>query len=61
MSSQYGDVGLLTADIGWLIWGTLANFTGFRVLASLLHRSTDVNQTLDMFGRPLGWYTIYTF
>jgi len=40
--------GLLTADIGWRVWGTPANFNGFRVLASLLHRrrSTEANQTL---------------
>jgi len=40
--------GLLTAEIGSLIWGTPANFNGFRVFASLLHRrrSTEANQTL---------------
>ena len=40
--------GLLTAEICWRVWGTPANFNGFRVLASFLHRrrSTDVNQTL---------------
>jgi len=40
--------GALTAEIGWRVWGTPANFKGFRVLASLLHRrrSTEVNQTL---------------
>ena len=38
----------LTAEIGWRVWGTPANFDGFRVLASLLHRrrSTEVNVTL---------------
>jgi len=29
--------GLLTAEICWRVWGTLANFNGFRVLAALLH------------------------
>jgi len=29
--------GPLTAEIGSAIWGTSANFNGFRVLASLLH------------------------
>ena len=40
--------GLLTAEIGSGVWGTLANFNRFCVLASLLHRrrSTEVNQTL---------------
>jgi len=26
-----------TAEIGWLVWGTPANFNWFRVLAALLH------------------------
>jgi len=29
--------GLLTAEIRWRLWGTAANFNGFRVLAALLH------------------------
>jgi len=29
--------GLLAADIGPVVWGTPANFNGFRVLAALLH------------------------
>ena len=29
--------GLLTAEIRWRVWGTPANFNGFRVLATLLH------------------------
>ena len=42
------NVGSLAAEIGSGVWGTAANFNGFRVLASLLHRrlSTEVNQTL---------------
>jgi len=41
--------GPLTAKIGWWVWGTPANFNGFRNLASLLHwcLSTEVNQTLQ--------------
>jgi len=37
----------LAAEIVSAVWGTPANFNGFRVLASLLHRrrSTEVNQT----------------
>jgi len=48
--------GLLMAEIGWGVWGTTANFNGFRVLASLLHRrrSTEVNQTLHDVWRLLG-------
>ena len=36
------------AEIGWRVWGTPANFNGFRVLASLppRRRSTEANQTL---------------
>jgi len=39
---------LLAAEIILLVWGTPANFNGFRVLASLLQRrrSTEANQTL---------------
>jgi len=38
---------LLAAKIVSLVWGTAANFNGFRVLASLLQRrrSTEANQT----------------
>jgi len=40
--------GLLTADICWRVWGTPANFNGFRVLAALLHVTlvVEVSQTL---------------
>jgi len=40
--------GLLTAEIGWRVWGTPANFNGFRVLAALLHGTlvVGVSQTL---------------
>jgi len=37
MSPQYGELGPLAAEIVSLIWGTPANFNGFRVLAALLH------------------------
>jgi len=40
--------GPLTAESGWQVWGTPANFNGFYVLALLLHRHrlTEANQTL---------------
>jgi len=40
--------GPLTAEIGLGVWGTLANFNGFRVLATLLHGTlvVGVSQTL---------------
>jgi len=36
--------GLLTAEICWRVWGTPANFNGFRVLAALLHGIYTVSQ-----------------
>ena len=46
MSSQY--FGLLAAVIGPVVWGTPANFNGFRVMAALLHGTPvlGVSQTL---------------
>jgi len=40
--------GLLAAEISPVVWGTPANFNGFRVLAALLHGSqvVSVSQTL---------------
>ena len=40
--------GLLAAEICWRVWGTPANFNGFRVLAALLHSIPvlGVSQTL---------------
>jgi len=49
------NVGPLTTEIDLGVWGTPANFNGFYVLASLLHRrrSTEVNQTLhDVWPSP---------
>jgi len=37
MSHNMVNIGPLTAEIGWWVWGTPANFSGFRVLAALLH------------------------
>jgi len=39
----------LAAEIGLPVWGTPANFKGFRVLAALLHGSqvVSVSQTLQ--------------
>ena len=38
----------LTAESGWGVWGTSANFNAFRVLATLLHGTlvVGVTQTL---------------
>ena len=45
---QYGELRPLAAQIGLPVWGTPANFNGFRVLAALLHGSklVSVSQTL---------------
>jgi len=42
------NIGLPTAEICWRVWGTPANFNGFRVLAALLHGTLvlGVSQTL---------------
>jgi len=47
MSSQYGELGPLTAEIDRVVWGTPANFNGFRVLAALMHGTPvlSVSQT----------------
>jgi len=36
-SSSMVNYGLLTAEICWRVWGTPANFNGFRIVAALLH------------------------
>jgi len=56
--------GLPAAEIISLVWGTTANFNGFRVLASLLqpHRSPEANQTLhDVWLSTWLLHYIYTF
>jgi len=57
--------GLLAAEIVSLVWGTPANFNGFRVLAALLHGTVvvvvsqtaafDRGRHLYSAGRPSGW------
>ena len=54
--------GPLAAEICWRVSDTSANFTGCRVLASLLHRrrSVEVNQTLhDVWPSPALVHHIY--
>ena len=65
VSSQYvANFGPLTAEIGSGVWGTLEQIsTGF---ASCLRYCSDVahrrpTELCTMFGRLMGWYTIYTF
>jgi len=53
--------GPLAAEIGSGVWGTPGKFQRASRLAfvSAATHSSEANQTL--FGRLLGWYTIYTF
>jgi len=54
--------GPLAAEIGLPVWGTSANFSGFRVLAALLQRrrSTEANQALhDVWPSPGLVHNIY--
>jgi len=56
--------GQLAAEVGLVVWGTLANFNGFRFVASLLQRrrSTEANQTLhDVWPSPGLVHYIYIF
>jgi len=39
MSQQYGELGPLTAEICWRVWGTPANFNGSHVLAAFVRYS----------------------
>jgi len=64
MSSQYGKLRPLVAEIGLGVCGTPANFKGFRILPSLLQRrhSSDANQTLhDVWPSPGLVHYIYIF
>jgi len=55
--------GPLAAEIGSGVWGTPANFNGFRILAGLLHATlvVGISQTfrgerhLYLAGRPSRW------
>ena len=54
----------LAAEIRWRVWGTPANFNGFRVLASLLQQrcSPEANRTLhDVWPSPGLVHHIYIF
>jgi len=56
--------GPLMAEISSLVWGTPANFNGFRILALLVQQrcSTEANQTLhDVWPSPGLVHYIYTF
>jgi len=42
------NVGPLAAEICWRVWGTRANFNGFRVLAALLHGTRVVGMSQSL-------------
>ena len=56
MPPQYGELRpTITAEIGLPVWGTPANFNGFRVLAALLHNTLVVGATcIRQGGRHVG-------
>jgi len=61
------NLGPVAAEIGSVVWGTPANFNGFRVLAALLHGTPAVGVSQPNFaalnrgrhlylpGRPSRW------
>jgi len=54
--------GPLAAEIGSGVWGTLANFNGFCILASLLQHSPEANQTLhNVWPSPGLLHYVYIF
>jgi len=60
--SNMVNFGPLTAEIVSLVWGTPANFNGFRVLAALLHSQTPaLNRGRHLYstGWPLRWALAY--
>jgi len=52
--------GSLAAEICWRVWGTPANFNGFRVLTALLHGTlvVAVSQTLQGGHHIRHWPTL---
>jgi len=72
MFPQYGELRPTIADkIGFGVWGTPANFNGFRVLAALLHGTLVVDSaklcgveqrappTVHSAGRPSRWTLVH--
>jgi len=56
--------GPLAAEIVSLVWGTPANFNGFRALAALLHSQTAaLNRGRHLYsaGRPSRWALAHIF
>jgi len=60
--------GLLTAEICWRVWGTPANFNGFRVLAcsvtarhSSSGRRAGFSLSRALFRKNMGPYLIYVY
>jgi len=52
--------GPLAAEIGPVVWGTLANFNGFRVLAAFF-AALNRGHHLYLAGRPSRWALAHIF
>jgi len=50
--------GPLTAEIGWWVWGTSANFLSWLCYCTSVAQWRSA-KLCTMFGCLLGWYTIY--
>jgi len=57
VSSQYGELSSLTAEISWRVWGTPENFSGFRI--SCLGFVAALTSLIGGQGRP-SCYIHYT-
>ena len=57
MSSQYSElrpmVNFGLAEICWRVWGTPANFNGFRVFAALLHGTIVAGVSVEQRVPPI--------
>jgi len=53
--------GVLTAEICWRVWGTPANFNGFRVLTALLHGTLVVGVGVEQRAPPIFGRAAITF
>ena len=55
------NLGPLTAEICWRVWGTPANFIGFRVLAALLHGTLVVGVVTGQLADAIGEFACLVF
>jgi len=55
------NIGSLAAEIGPVVWGSPANFNGFRVLAVLLHCTPAVGVSVEQRAPPIFGRAAITF